>query len=123
MARKGAGKTANYRSAMLSQCRQGRCIISTRRIRRLPNVGNLGNMSLRQWDAVMNSSEAMFVGEAVVGPGGRLEIDTPLPAQAHVRVLVQFADDSDDLVSAATSSLSFWDNPLDDEDWNEAGSR
>ena len=24
----------------------------------------------------------------------------------------------DDLVSAAQSSLGFWDNPYDDEDWN-----
>ncbi len=71
----------------------------------------------------MKSSDAMFVGEAVVGPGGRLEIDTPLPAQAHVRVLVQFTAESDDLVGAAASSLSFWDNPLDDQDWNDTGPR
>jgi hypothetical protein len=25
-----------------------------------------------------------------------------------------------DLLAAATSSLAFWDNPLDDEDWNDA---
>ena len=26
----------------------------------------------------------------------------------------------DDLLSAAESSLDFWDNPFDDEDWNDA---
>jgi hypothetical protein len=25
-----------------------------------------------------------------------------------------------DLLSASQSSLEFWDNPLDDEDWNDA---
>ncbi|MBI3922815.1 MAG: hypothetical protein HY318_15450 [Armatimonadetes bacterium] len=28
--------------------------------------------------------------------------------------------ESHDLVSAATSSLAFWDNPVDDEVWNDA---
>ena len=27
---------------------------------------------------------------------------------------------SHDLLSASQSSLEFWDNPLDDEDWNDA---
>jgi hypothetical protein len=26
----------------------------------------------------------------------------------------------DDLVEASGSSTDFWDNPLDDEDWNDA---
>ena len=26
----------------------------------------------------------------------------------------------DDLIQAAQSSLDFWDNPFDDEDWNNA---
>jgi hypothetical protein len=29
-------------------------------------------------------------------------------------------DDVNDLVEAAASSTDFWDNPLDDEDWNDA---
>lgn len=29
----------------------------------------------------------------------------------------------DDLVAAAGTSLSFWDNPMDDEDWNDACER
>jgi hypothetical protein len=31
---------------------------------------------------------------------------------------VEPADDFYDLVLASESSLDFWDNPLDDEDWN-----
>jgi hypothetical protein len=31
-----------------------------------------------------------------------------------------FAYAGDDLIAAAQSSLDFWDNPFDDEDWNEA---
>jgi len=30
------------------------------------------------------------------------------------------ADDFADLTAAAQSSLDFWDNPWDDEDWNDA---
>ena len=71
----------------------------------------------------MTNSQATFVGEAVVGAGGRIEMQTPLPPWSHVRVVVQLADDTNDLVSAAASSMSFWDNPLDDEDWNDAGPR
>jgi len=29
------------------------------------------------------------------------------------------ADDFGDLTEAAQSSLGFWDNPTDDEDWND----
>ena len=59
--------------------------------------------------------------EALVNSEGRLELTVPLPPGAHVTVFVietigQFAD----LLSAAESSLDFWDNPFDDEDWNNA---
>jgi len=44
----------------------------------------------------------------------------PLPAGARVIVFVIEESDSTaaDLVAAAKSSVDFWDNPLDDEDWN-----
>ena len=29
-------------------------------------------------------------------------------------------DNFDDLLNATQSSVDFWDNPLDDEDWNNA---
>ena len=59
--------------------------------------------------------------DALVNREGRVELKVPLPAGAHVTVFVietngQFAD----LLSAAESSLDFWDNAFDDEDWNNA---
>ncbi len=37
-----------------------------------------------------------------------------------VFVLEEPADTFDDLLQASQSSLEFWDNPFDDEDWNNA---
>ncbi|MGD9634897.1 MAG: hypothetical protein AB7G28_18605 [Pirellulales bacterium] len=34
--------------------------------------------------------------------------------------VVESKDDDNDLMNAASSSLEFWDNPEDDEDWNNA---
>jgi hypothetical protein len=59
--------------------------------------------------------------DAVVGEGGKVELTVPLPPGTNVRVLVQ--DDNDDfweLMLASQSSLGFWDNPQDDEAWNDA---
>jgi len=60
--------------------------------------------------------------ETQVAEGGHLELRVPLPSGAHVTVFVVAEPPSapDELLSAAESSLDFWDNPLDDEDWNEA---
>jgi hypothetical protein len=56
-----------------------------------------------------------------VKENGRVELDVPFPAGSHLTVLViDTGDVSSDLVSAAESSLDFWNNPLDDEDWNNA---
>ena len=38
----------------------------------------------------------------------------------EVPVLAPDADDFADLVEAAVTSTDFWDNPMDDEDWNYA---
>ena len=53
---------------------------------------------------------------------GRVELIVPFPPGAHVIVFViEAADDIfADLLLAAQSSLDFWDNPFDDEDWNNA---
>ena len=40
-----------------------------------------------------------------------------------VIVIREAAQEFDDLVAAAGSTLDFWDNPLDDEDWNAAPAR
>jgi hypothetical protein len=53
---------------------------------------------------------------------GRVELYVPVPAGEYVTVVVipEPADTSDDLLAAAEGSLGFWDNPFDDEDWNDA---
>jgi len=63
--------------------------------------------------------------DVVVGQGGRVELTVPLPAGTPVEVLVldRGSDDFRDLMEAAQSSLGFWDNPMDDEDWNAAPPR
>jgi hypothetical protein len=61
-----------------------------------------------------------FKSVGTVGPGGRVELSLPLPPGTPVEVLV-FVPEHDgvaDLVEATGSATGFWDNPLDDEDWN-----
>jgi hypothetical protein len=63
-----------------------------------------------------------FTYDVEVKKEGRVEVNVPLPQGAHVTVFVIAEPDEryDDLVSAAQSSFDFWNNPLDDEDWNNA---
>ena len=59
--------------------------------------------------------------ELEVQEHGRLELTVPFSAGARVAVfVVEEPDDFSHLVSAANSSLDFWDNPYADEDWNNA---
>ncbi|MBU0703532.1 MAG: hypothetical protein KKC18_06665 [Chloroflexi bacterium] len=60
--------------------------------------------------------------DAEVIEEGRLNLHVPLPIGARVTVFVieDFADSFDDLLAASQSSLCFWDNSFDDEDWNNA---
>lgn len=56
-----------------------------------------------------------------VPPDGRIEMQVPLPAGAHVTVyIIEQSGELADLLSASASSLDFWDSPEDDEDWNNA---
>ena len=59
---------------------------------------------------------------ATITPQAKVEIDVPLPPGTPVEVLILSPTDDTfiDLVGAAASSLNFWDNALDDEDWNDA---
>ena len=41
-------------------------------------------------------------------------------ARVIVFVVPEPPETFNDLMTAAESSLAFWDNPLDDEDWNNA---
>jgi hypothetical protein len=54
---------------------------------------------------------------------GRLELHVPFSPGERVIVFVvreRAAERFDDLLAASQSSLDFWDNPYDDEDWNSA---
>lgn len=54
-----------------------------------------------------------------VRENGQLALNVPFPPGAHVTVFVVQASESfHDLVGAAESTLDFWDNALDDQDWN-----
>lgn len=58
--------------------------------------------------------------ETEIGSGGKLDLAIPLPEGTRVEVLVlaPIRYEFEDLLSAAVSSTEFWDNPHDDEDWN-----
>ncbi len=60
--------------------------------------------------------------EVEVGEDGQVALSVPFAPGARVVVLVvgEQVDAFDDLVSAAESSLDFWNNPYDDQDWNDA---
>jgi hypothetical protein len=54
---------------------------------------------------------------------GRVELQVPFPRGSHLVVYVAeepIAEFFDDLLMASSTSLDFWDNALDDEDWNNA---
>jgi len=60
--------------------------------------------------------------ETRIGPDGKLELTVPIPSGTPVEVLILVpeTDDFSDLVAASASTMEFWDNPEDDEDWNNA---
>lgn len=51
---------------------------------------------------------------------GRVEFVGPFQPKERLTVIVipEAGREFDDLVAAAGSTLEFWDNPFDDEDWN-----
>ncbi len=56
-----------------------------------------------------------------VNENGHVDLDVPFPAGAHVTVfVVESGDAFKDLLTASESSFDFWNNALDDEDWNNA---
>lgn len=66
--------------------------------------------------------QAALKYEVEVQEHGRVEVTVPFSPGARVAVFVieEPLEPWGDLVSAAQSSLDFWDNPYDDEDWNDA---
>jgi len=65
-------------------------------------------------------SDPLLKYELEVGDQGRVELNVPYAPGARVVVYVvpEGEDRFADLTAAAESSLDFWDNPMDDEDWN-----
>lgn len=70
----------------------------------------------------MSSSRPPLRYDLHVPPDGRIEVQLPLPISPHITVyVVENIDDSTgDLLNASNSAIDFWDNPEDDEDWNDA---
>lgn len=68
------------------------------------------------------TQDTAFKYKLNVQEGGKVELSVPLPKGTRVAVLVveESEDDFSDLVLAAQSSLDFWNNPIDDEVWNNA---
>ena len=66
--------------------------------------------------------QAALKYEVEVREQGRIEVYVPFAPGARVIVFVvpELQETFTDLVAAAESSLAFWDNPLDDQDWNSA---
>jgi hypothetical protein len=67
-------------------------------------------------------AQAAMKYEIEVKERGRVEFNVPFPKGARVIVLVVEASPGtfNDLVHASESSLEFWDNAIDDEEWNNA---
>ena len=70
----------------------------------------------------MCDSQVPLRYDVQVPPDGRIEVTVPLPAdsQATVFVVPRSEAEFDELLAASMSSTDFWDNPEDDEDWNDA---
>jgi hypothetical protein len=66
-------------------------------------------------------SQTALKYDVAVEEDGRVEFSVPFLAGAHLTVFVIEANDVfNDLLTAAESSVDFWNNPFDDEDWNNA---
>jgi hypothetical protein len=63
--------------------------------------------------------QAALKYDVQVQEDGHVELEVLFPAGARVTVFVIESGDSfDDLVSASNTTLDFWDNPIDDAEWN-----
>jgi hypothetical protein len=70
----------------------------------------------------MNHSDQPLRYDLMVPSDGRIEVQVPLAAGAQVTVYVVPQQDValDELTACAASSMDFWNNSIDDEDWNDA---
>lgn len=60
--------------------------------------------------------------EVEVGEQGQIQLQVPFKAgqKIVIQVIEPRPDSISDLVTASTSSLAFWDNAIDDAEWNHA---
>jgi|GEM_PF-595654 len=78
------------------------------------------NRSGKLGSAIMPPTALKY--EVKVQESGRVEFNVPFSPGSRLMVFVvgESSDTFDDLMNASQSSLDFWDNPFDDEDWNDA---
>jgi len=69
-----------------------------------------------------HTAQAALKYDVEVQEHGLVELHVPFSSGARIVVFVipEPHDLFDDVTAASASSLEFWDNPLDDEDWNNA---
>jgi hypothetical protein len=69
-----------------------------------------------------NPSQSPLQYEVEVGEQGQIQLQVPFTVGQKIVVLVMEPrqDNINDLVAASTSSLAFWDNDIDDAEWNNA---
>jgi hypothetical protein len=69
-----------------------------------------------------NLSQSPLQYEVEVGEQGQIQLQVPFSVGQKIVVLVMepLQDNVNDLVAASTSSLAFWDNDIDDAEWNHA---
>ncbi|MGB0388978.1 MAG: hypothetical protein ACPGWR_29500 [Ardenticatenaceae bacterium] len=76
---------------------------------------------------LMTQTQTALKYDVEVIEEGVLQLDVPFSRGTRLLVFVLeepayslSRDTFDDLLQASESSLDFWDNPFDDEDWNNA---
>jgi hypothetical protein len=69
----------------------------------------------------IHNSQPALKFDVEVPENGRVELTLPFSSGTKVAIfVVEEVDEPTDLIAAAQSSLDFWDNSYDDEDWNDA---
>jgi hypothetical protein len=58
--------------------------------------------------------------EVEVGEQGQIKLQVPFDAGQRIVVFVMETQPDTDMLAAASSSLAFWDNDIDDAEWNNA---
>jgi hypothetical protein len=72
-------------------------------------------------DETMKQRKA-FTAETEVQAGGKIELTVPIPEGSRVEVVVitEETDEFQNLRDAAARTTDFWDNSIDDAEWNDA---